>query len=283
LSGLQSTAQASNPYYAAGLTSPISAVEPSGYSWYNGLTAQATQRFTGGLQGIVSYTWSHLIDDLSGPNYGPTGLSYLDQQVRSGTSILDHRQRATATMLWDVGGIGGSSYHWVRDILANFTVGGTYTYESPTQLPVQSLAGINGIAFNPSGVAGTGSGVTPLTNSTGQVVGYLENNPNAQYISGAAGIYNTPGRYTISGRPINNFDATAYKRFAVRDKFSIEIHGDAYNVLNHPQYVVSDINNIGIRPVGSNFLIPGTAAFADPTMGLPSNARTLQVGLRILF
>jgi hypothetical protein len=30
-------------------------------------------------------------------------------------------------------------------------------------------------------------------------------------------------------------------------------------------------------------LIPGTAAFGDPTMGVPSNARTLQVGLRILF
>ncbi len=283
LSSLQAAGQASNPYYGAGFTNPLTAVEPYGYSWYNGLSAQATQRFTGGLQGVFNYTWSHLIDNLSGPNFGPTGFTYVDQEVQKGTSLLDHRQRATATVLWDVGGIGKSSFNWVRDILANVTVGGTYTYETPTQIPIASLTGIGGIAYNASGIAGTSSGVTPLTNSSGQVVGYLENNPNAQYIATGAGTYNTFGRYSFSARPINNFDATAYKRFAVRDKFSIEIHGDAYNLLNHPQFVESEINNIGIRPISSNYLIPGTAAFGNPTLGLSSNARTMQVGLRILF
>ena len=34
LSSLQAAAQATNPYYTAGFTSPISSVEPWGYSWY---------------------------------------------------------------------------------------------------------------------------------------------------------------------------------------------------------------------------------------------------------
>jgi hypothetical protein len=32
-----------------------------------------------------------------------------------------------------------------------------------------------------------------------------------------------------------------------------------------------------------NFLIPGTAAFGIPQMAFPSNARTLQVGIRVTF
>ena len=175
LTSLQNAATVSNPYASAGFTSPISAIEPNGYSWYNGLSLQATQRFSAGLQGIVSYTWSHLIDNLSGPNFGLTGYSYVNQRIDRGNSIFDHRHRLTATALWDVGAIGSSSFHWVRDVLANVTIGGTYTYETPSSALIQSAAntglggfGLGAVTVNPNGVAGTGSGVTPLRNSAGR-------------------------------------------------------------------------------------------------------------------
>ena len=60
-----------------------------------------------------------------------------------------------------------------------------YTYESPEYVTVlsQDDANLNGdvasdrAIVNPAGQAGIGSAVTPLTNSAGQTVAYLANNP----------------------------------------------------------------------------------------------------------
>jgi hypothetical protein len=282
-----------NPFASAGFTSPILSMQPQGWSWYNGLQVQATQRFSGGFQAQLSYTWSHLIDNMTGPTYGGLGLLGNSNFLASkGSSVYDHRQRGLATVLWDVGGVGKNSPNFVRDVLANVVISGTYTYESPAAAFIQSGfdsgltggAGLGGVVVNPNGVAGTGSGVTALRNSGGQVVGYLATNPNAQFIAGAPGLYTSSARNMFTLNPINNFDTAVFKRFALRDRFSFEIHGEAYNVLNHPQFTPSDIFSIGSGSGAlRNFLSPGSAAFGDPAQAFPSHARLLQVGLRLLW
>jgi hypothetical protein len=284
-----------NQLASLGFTNPIVSVEPQGMSWYNGLLVEGTQRFSGGFQMKASYTWSHLIDNLSGPNLLGTGtLTSFSTLTDRHTSIYDHRHVASLTALWDVGGIGKSSFNWVRDILANVTVSGTYSYESPSPLPLSSGidAGLgggftnSGVFVNPNGIEGTGSGVTALRNGSGQVVGYLANNPNAQFIRAGAGTFPTGGTALVPDlRPINNFDAAVFKRFAVRDRFSFEVHGEAYNVLNHSQYVPGSTTAIGFgsQPQSFNFLIPGTPGFGDPTQTFSSHPRTMQVGLRLLW
>src|SRR5207253_11251182 len=106
--------------------------------------------------------------------------------------------------------------------------GTTYTYESPSNLFLNSdvnadLTGFGtaGVFVNSGGIAGTGSGVTPLRNSSGQVVGFLATNPNAQFIAAAPGTFPNGGRAFLQTNPIQNFDATLFKRFAVRDRFSV--------------------------------------------------------------
>lgn len=286
------SAISTNPFARAGFTSPISSIQPQGWSWYNGLAVQASQRFSGGLQMLLSYTWSHLIDNLSGPQFNRAGFFTLTERaIQPGTSILDHRHRASATFLWDIGGIGQHSFNFVRDILANMTFGTTYTYESPSNLFLNSdvnadLTGFGtaGVFVNSTGVAGTGSGVTPLRNTSGQVVGFLATNPNARFIAAAPGTFPNGGRAFLQTNPIQNFDATLFKRFAVRDRFSFEIHGEAYNLFNHPQFTAAPIRGIGAQSqLNPNLLIPGTAAFGNLTQAFSSNARTLQVGVRFLF
>jgi hypothetical protein len=295
LNSLQA-AQSNNPYAQAGFTNPITEIAPAGSSTYHGLTAAATQRFSGGFQMRLDYTWSHLIDDVSGPSLTNTGFNLFNTRTPRDTSVYDRRQRATATVLWDLGGIGSATgFNWVRDILANANIAGTFTYETGPNLYLNSgidssLSGSNaasGVFVNPNGVGGTGSSVTALTNSFGQTVGYLANNPNAQYITAGAGSFPTSGRAAFQLRPINNFDVSAVKRFGVRDRFNFEVRGDAYNLLNHPQFTSGEISSIGLGlsspAAAQNFLIPGTAAFGNITAAYPSHARTLQVALRLTF
>ncbi len=283
-----------NPYASSGFTSPILSTQPQGFSWYNGLQVQATQRFTAGFHAQLAYTYSHLIDNLSGPTLGGIGLfGNANFLAPVGSSIYDHRQRGVATLLWDTAGIGKDAPNWFRDVIANVVISGTYNYESPSPILVQSgydssltgLAGTGGVVINPNATSfGTGSGVTPLTNTAGQVVAYMANNPNAQYIAGAPGLSTSALRSTLNLNPINNFDAAVYKRFALRDRFSFEVHGEAYNLINHPQYTAADLVGIGSGSSSlANFANPGSPAFGNPSMAFASHARTLQVGLRLLW
>jgi len=89
----------------------------------------------------------------------------------------------------------------------------------------------------------------------------------------------------VTLNPINNFDASLFKRFALRDRFSFEIHGEAYNLLNHPQFTGSNIVGIGAGYplLMRNFVNPGSSAFGNPALAFASQARTMQVGLRLLW
>jgi hypothetical protein len=282
----------SNAFTAAGFTNPILSAQPRGWSWYNGLALQARQRFSAGFQAQLAYTWSHLIDNTSPLFNSFSAFGSANVLAPSGSSIYDHRQRGLATLLWDVGGVGKHSPSWVRDVLANFVVSGTYTYETPASAFVQSgfvdpalgNIGPSGVVFNASGIPGTGSGVTPLFNSAGQVVAFQANNPNAQFIAGAPGLATSNIRNAIQLRPINNFDTAVFKRFALRDRFSFEIHAEAYNVLNHPQFTSADIFSIGGSGTAlANLVDVGSPAFGNPTEAFSSHARILQVGLRLLW
>jgi hypothetical protein len=291
LAGLQ--ALSGNSLASYGFVNPIYTVAPNGMSWYNGMLVSASTRFTGGLQVKANYTWSHLMDNLGGPNTLGGSLNWINWQTDKGTSIYDHRHVASLTALWDVGGIATHSYSWVREILANMTLSGTFTYASPAPIPLTSgLNSLLGGGFTPSGVfvnsngaAGVGSGVTPLYNSSGQTVAYLATNPNAQFIAAAPGMYPSSSRALFPDlRPINNFDAAIFKRFAIRDRFALELHGEAYNVLNHAQYVPGSINSIGLGAGHNwNMLMPGSLAFGDVTQVFSNHPRMIQAGIRVTF
>jgi len=281
--------QSTNPLVQAGFTSPVLTVAPDGNSWYHAGSVTLHHRYTGGFQFMGNYTWSHLIDDTSG-----TLLDLTSNTRQRGNSLYDRRHRASATLMWDMAGAFRNSYSWVRNVVADVTLAGTYTFESPQQLTPLSGADISlsnmalssPAFFNANGTSGVGSGVTPLTNSAGQTVGYQVNNPNAQFIAGAPGVFINNGvRGGLELGETNNWDISAVKRFSYADRFSFEIRGDAYNIFNHPQFTAGQINSIGFRnpaavPV---FLIPGNPQFGNFQGNLSSNPRMLQLALRIMF
>ena len=287
---LQAEHAAANPLAAMGFTSPVLSTSPGGSSIYNALLVQARQRFSGGFQFLAAYTWSHLIDNID-PFASATPFFGLFQQGPRESSIYDHRQRGTFTALWDVGAIGKNGPNWLRDIVANFNISGTYIYETSAFLPIQSgldpsLNGFSnsGVFFNAAGVPGVGSSVSPLTNSAGQVVGYLANNPNAQFIRPGLGSFVSGPATQFGFRPINDWDASVVKRFSLFDKANLEFRADAFNILNHPQFTPGSINSIGLPGQSfGNLLVPGFPSFANAGQAFGSNPRMLQLALRLMF
>ena len=194
----------------------------------------------------------------------------------------------------------------MKNIVGNWNISGTYTYQSPEFATVQSgidsnlnndSAGDRTI-INPAGAANVGSGVTPY-NSAGQavpqtlpdgtpnptIVAYVANNPNARYVVAGLGALANGGRNTFPLRPTNNIDLSLLKRFNVTERIRLEIAGQFFNILNHAQYTGGYLSDVaGSSQINSrNDLIPSNPLFGRFDQFYSSNSRFGQLVARIVF
>ena len=301
LQQLQGTAGAArNPILGPrGFTSTITWWPPIGNSFYHGLATQVTRRFSRGIQFVGAYTWSHNIDDSTATHF-TTFLTprreqdFMNLRSDKAASALDRRHRLTFSWTYEPQWFKDASSWAMKNIVGNWRWVGTYTYESPEFVTVQSGrdANLNGdsagdrVVMNPAGNTNRGSDVTALTNSSGQTVAYLADDPSARYIRAGLGVYPNAGRNTLATRPIDNFDMSFAKKFTVREGQTLEFRGDFANIFNHPEYTPGYTNSVRLNnnyTTTRAFLIPGNADFAQWDRVFNSNARSVQLVLRYVF
>ncbi len=312
LSGLQGQLAAGGNilpgYLAAGFTGIITSYQPWGNSSYNGWANTLTRRFSNGWQLIGAYTWSHNIDDSTAEVFSTYVTPRRPQNAQDlaadrSSSALDHRQRFSIESIYEFTPF--KTRNWLmKNVVGNWQIAPVFQYQTGTLYDVQSAddANLNGDtagdrAFvNGKGQAGVGSGTTALTNSAGQTVAYLANNPNARYIRAPVGTFPNGGRNTGMLPPIDDLDITLAKNFNLTEKFKVQFAARVFNLFNHPQYVggfISDVAPAGTSLPGTNssptttlvhnFLIPGESTFADPSQAFSSNPRQLSLSMKVLF
>jgi hypothetical protein len=292
---------------------------PIGDSSYHGMALQVTRRFTHGFQMIGSYTWSHAIDDATATHFTTVLTPRREQDfanvgVDKSSSALDRRHRLTLSWMYDTPWFNHSDNWLKKNGIGNWTFVGTYTAESPEYVTVQSGvdSNLNGDSagdrtiFNPAGVSGAGSDVSPLCQTGAPVspcsltpdavsgaildapyiVGYSATTPNAQYIKAQLGALATAGRNSLKTVGINNFDLSLGKKFTIREGKTLEFRGDFTNAFNHPQFTPGLISSIyytkyntGVR----DYLIPGNARFGKWDQVFDSHSRMTQLALRFVF
>jgi hypothetical protein len=292
----------------AGFGSNIVADIPDGWSVYHGLQTQLTRRFTNGLTFQAAYTFSRTIDN-STADFFSTSLTprrpqdFRNWDAEKSVSALSRAHRLTLSAVYDLPFFKSDS--WVmKNILGNWSFSPVYTYESPQWATVQSAtdSNLNGdsagdrVILNPGGVRGTGSGVTALTNSGGETVAYLANNPSAQYIVAGAGALATTGRNTLATRPTNDLSLSTYKEINFTERFKLRLGAQFANLFNHPQYIpgsnpgqglgVNDVTSFLTGPNSTsylNYLTPGNSIFNNPKAVFASNARTIALIAKFTF
>lgn len=319
LAGLKTTLgqiqqNVSNVYAQYGFANNITAYHPWGNSRYSGLQMQMNKRYSRNFSYIVAYTWSHNFDDSTATNFS-TILSprraqdFQNMRAEWASSALDRRQRLTVTPIYDFRPFPNGNW-LMRNIVGNWNITATYTYQSPEFATVQSGvdSNLNGDSagdraiINPAGAANAGSGVIAL-NATGQTLGdggtgdpatvaYVAKNPNARYIVAGLGARSNGGRNTFPLGHINNFDAALTKRINLTERFRFDISAQAFNLFNHPQFVggfIDDVQLFNTASISRAFLVPSSSSFgqynqATSQIGFfPSNARAMQLVARIVF
>ena len=282
-----------------GFSRTITSYAPLGNSSYHGLATQFTKRYSNGFQLVLAHTWSHNIDD-STAVVASTLLTprrpqdFFDLRSERADSMLDHRHRATAAWVYDVGA-GACRGAWCDAIARDWTLAGTWIAETGTWATVRSNVDSNMNAdpladrtwINPAGDAARSSVVTPLLNASGKTVAYLAAEPTARYIQAGPGVFPNGARNTLRLPGIANFDLSVGRRIRFGEQRMIHFRLEAYNALNRSQFVPGFANSVDARPrvaAGSNsLLLTGNAMFNRPELAFESNSRQMQAVLRLEF
>ena len=293
-----------NDLAAYGSAAKLTGYNPEASSSYHGLALQLNRRLANGLNLIAAYTWSHLEDDATATNFSTyltprRSQNWQDLKADWSDSALDRRQRFTLTPVYDWQPFKNGNW-FMKNVVGNWNISGTYTYQSPEYATVQSgldsnlnsdSAGDRTI-INPAGAANAGTGVTGY-NALGQavaagsssIVAYVANSPNARYVVAGSGALANGGRNTFPLKPTDNIDAALYKRFNLNERLRFSIGGQFYNVLNHAQYTggyLSDVQSKGYTGA-RNDLIPSDPLFGRFDQFYSSNSRNLQVSAKFEF
>ncbi len=282
----------------AGFINGITSFQPYGQSIYHGLQTQLTRSFSNNLQMLVAYTWSHAFDNSTADVFSTLLTPRRPQNSQNfagdySTSALDRRQRLSFETIYNVPFFKGSNNWMAKNLLGNWEIAPQWQLQSPEFYTPQSGidSNLNGDSapdrtiFNPNGTPGTGSTVTAVKNLNGDTVGYLANNPNAQYIQAGSGALATAGRNTLATPRTNNWDLTLLKRFNTTERTTVEFSANAFNVFNHSQYIpgsVNTVNSIGYTAITAFVRVNGTH-FNDPSATFANNARVLQLVGKFIF
>ncbi|MCI0387753.1 MAG: carboxypeptidase-like regulatory domain-containing protein [Acidobacteria bacterium] len=298
-------------YEAAGFEANIVGFMSNGNSNYQAFSAALNRRFAYGFMLTAAYTWSHLIDDTTAEVFS-TVLSprrvedFQNLRADKADSALDRRHRFVLSGIYELPFFkSGSALK--RTLLGGFNIAGTLTFESGERATVLSGidSNLNGDAaadrtiLNPIGISGRDSIVTALLktctefnpigtcaqSASQRTVGYLANDPTAQYIQAGRGAVATTGRNTLPLPGIENFDFSVFKNFAITESKYLQFRVDFFNFPNHPQYIPGSPNAVvplattGVSDVNT----VGRNAFNTANEVFSSNPRVIQMALRFNF
>lgn len=222
-------------------------------SSYDGLQTQLQKRLSHNVQGQISYTWSHTIDNATGifnglgdsKNAGRQGpVNPFDLDFDRGNSVLDIRHLLSANAIIDLpfgkgqryldrGGAANTVFGgWQWNIIQSARSGFPYSVVCQCGLIRPSLVGdpfanlAQDRALNPAAFS-TAVGTTSITNAAGQVISW-----------------GSLGRNTFRGPSIWNTDMSFFKNTQLTEWLDSQIGIELFNVWNHTNLTVPN-NNIG--------------------------------------
>lgn len=249
-----------------------------GNSTYHSFQANIRKRFSDNfdMQGV--YTWAHSIDDSSDALQPATSnrsfpRNSFNLREERGDSDFDVRQRGVINYVLQLPFGPGKRYlnHGVASrVLGGWALNGITTFQSGHPLDifgnrdaehtgVSSRADVVGSTSIPSGSDRTQTG-PPLS-------------AFALRPYGRPGSY---GRNSLVGPGVNNTDAALVKDTTIRERFSLQLRFEAFNVFNQVQFaqpdnLIADVSTFGFS----------TATVVRPD-GTTSN-RQLQLALKLKF
>jgi hypothetical protein len=220
-----------------------------GTSNYSAFQVNVNKGMTHGLQLLISYTWSHAIDNGSGlenSGFGGRGTNILVPSLNVGDSGNDARQRLVLGYVYAIPSLhhvvawapdrvfGGWKISGITTLQSGFPI--NFTDSSPTSLSCDSFD-FYACADGPNqlGAVHTLDPRTATFTQGGQTSnGYLFD-PRLFSVA-AVGTFGNTRRNSLHGPGINNTDFALIKDTKITERTSFQMGIEAYNLFNHTQF-----------------------------------------------
>ena len=205
-----------------------------------------TKRYSNGLTGLFSYTWSKSIDTASAiRNQGGDVLFPQNsgcRQCERGLSGFNTEHRFVTSLLYDLPVGKGKKFN-VSNGFADAVIGG---WQIGSIITVQSgfpLTVVNGRDRSNTGAFFDRPNATGQNPQVSSVT--TENAFNtAAFIEQAAGTYGNVGRNTLIGPSFVRWDFSSLKNFRMpyKEGHNLQFRFEAFNFPNHPNWGNPDAN-----------------------------------------
>ena len=309
----------SNVYRPLGFKANITSDPPFGSSIYHAGSISLTQRARYGLTFNANYTYAHTIDNSTNEFFTSLLNPRRAQDTNRinedrGNSDLDVRHKFALSLTYQVPNVK-SDNRFVKTLVNGFQIGSTYLAQTGQPVTLQS-GGIdsnrNGdsagdrASLNASGTLSTGSdvfavcelaggavglsstGVAGGGTCPGAAIGYTPVNYSAKYIITGFGARSNLARNSFIGPGFGIFNLSAGKKFHFTEGTYLLAKVDVFNILNHPNYALSNGNVFSTAGVTTatttpGYVIPSDPNFLDARTLFSGGFRSMTLGLKLVF
>jgi len=229
----------------------------AGTSSYHSLQAQLTRRFTKGLQFGVVWTWSKAMTDTDTVN-GTVATYQPHRFWNYAEASFDRTNNFVMHWSWDIPNGSHLWNHWLMKSVADhwqFSGIGELVSGAPLLSPSTNSAS-GSATLTSGGIDLTGGGDGTRAVVTGNPVLPKSRRTVDQYFDSSVFVLPTPGTVPGTNTPgilrtnmmrgpgTNNFDMALNKNFPIKERVTLQIRGEAYNVFNHPSFDAT--NNVDL-------------------------------------
>jgi hypothetical protein len=219
----------------------INAIMSAFNSNYNSLQTSYNKRFekTGNIG--IAYTWSKNLTDNQSDRSNAAQNTYNWHGGEYGRAFLDRRHVLTASYVYPLPFLMNSSSP-LKYALGGWELSGILTYNSGLPLTVTSSlgndpGGLGSVNNGPSSAGGRPDMVAdPNSGPDIHTINKWFN--TAAFAEVPVGV-NRPGnagRGILDAPGIVRWDFSVFKRFPIRERASIQLRGEAFNILNHANF-----------------------------------------------
>jgi hypothetical protein len=268
-----------------------------GFSSYNAGLFTLHKNTGFGLTFDLNYTWSHSIDNVSvnANTVAFGGYGFICDVVRPrecrGPSDFDAASYINGNFVYDLPfghgrQFGSSSSRIVNELLGGWTVSGIPSWHTGYPFFAAANAFVAGFANDaPAVLVGNiGDMKIHIHGGSGSPL-YAFANP-AQALSDYTGPvgFQIGSRNNLRGARSMDFDAGLSKQFPIRENVMVNLRGDAFNVMNHPDFS-STPNSPNLPNSAPGNITTDITQSSNPFGVITSDigARVLQVSLRVEF
>ncbi len=277
---------------------------------YHALQTSIEKRMSHGFTFLANYTYSKSLDDLpfgegvSGFDTGYSTLPFNDpnrHKTDYGRSSFDHTHVFTASYVWHSPTVK-SSNTFLRYLLGDYEIGGIVSAASGRPITVLQgtelsstgigqdrgtfIASVNPYSSN-SCANVPAKCVSWLTPAAFMTTAALKANCGATFTPACAlPIFGNVGKNALRLPKTSNWDVQLSKYFNFSERWKLQLRGEYFNVLNHPNFAPESISTgtvNGTDQISAFDKINGNAAFGTFRAGQVGDPRVAQLAAKIFF